>query len=113
MLLLSVVLALSPWKGHLPPAATQGTAAYKLTVHGEPNQDLQLRAEGVPQGWIASFCTGELCSPMRYSMHLNARGAGSVEFQAIRLDDGAAKHARVVVRSDKGGSAAVAVTDRR
>src|SRR5579862_7094729 len=99
MLLLSIVLVLSPWKGHLPPAATTGATAYKLTVHGSPNQDVQLRADGVPNGWIASFCTGELCSPMHYSMHLNSRGAGVVEFQAVRLDDGAVKRAHVVVKS--------------
>lgn len=109
MLLSAIVLTLSPWKGHLPPAATAGATAYKLAVHGQPNQEVHLRADGVPKGWIASFCTGDLCSPMLYSMQLNARGAGAIEFQAVRLDDDAVKHARVIVRSSEGGSAAVNV----
>lgn len=92
-----VTLALSPWRGPSLPTATPDAAKYRLAVHGRAAQRIDLRADGLPAGWVASFCTQTLCSPFRYSMQLDARGAGVIEFQAIRTDDSAPKHVRLTV----------------
>jgi hypothetical protein len=98
MLLLALVtLVLAPWHGASLPTATPHAVAYKLTVHGTAGQHVALRAGGLPSGWVASFCTPELCSPFEYDMVLNDRGAGIIEFQAIRTDDSAPRHVKVTV----------------
>ena len=102
MLVLAAILTLAPWKGALPAAASVDARAYKLTVRGQANQDVRLAAAGLPRGWIASFCTGTICSPMRYTMHLDSAGNGEVEFEAIRIDDSAPKRAHVTVSAGDG-----------
>lgn len=62
--------------------------------------DVQLHTKGMPAGWVVSFCTQTLCSPFRYRIHLNARGTGIIEFQAIRTDDSAPKHIHVTITAD-------------
>ena len=109
MIILAVLLTLSPWKGAPLPTATPGAKQVRLSVHGTAGARVALQASGLPQGWIASFCTPELCSPDRYVLQLDGRGSGSVEFQAIRIDDSAPKRAHVVVRADDGAATATSV----
>jgi hypothetical protein len=92
-----VTLLLRPWHGPSLPTASPAAVKYKLTVHGPAEQRLELNAQGLPAGWVASFCTKTLCSPFRYGMELNDRGIGTVEFQAIRTDDSAPRHVQVKV----------------
>lgn len=96
-LLALVTLVLTPWHGASLPTATPGAVKYKLAVHGPAGDRVQLNANGLPQGWVASFCTPSLCSPFSYSMQLDPHGTGAIEFQAIRTDDRAPKHARVTI----------------
>ena len=112
MILLAVLLTLTPWKGPLPAAATADAVKYKLTVHGRPQQVVRLSASGLPGGWIAAFCTRDVCSPFHYTMQLDKRGAGFVEFQAVRTGDAAPKRVRVTVRSDDGGAVHATVRAR-
>ena len=95
-----VTLALAPWSGPSLPTATPDAVKYKLTVRGPADQKVDLRADGLPKGWVASFCTSRECSPFEYEMELNARGTGVIEFQAIRTDDAAPKHVRVTIRTN-------------
>ncbi|HLI97090.1 MAG TPA: hypothetical protein VKT72_13560 [Candidatus Baltobacteraceae bacterium] len=97
LMLAAVTLALAPWHGTSFPTATPNAAKYKLAVRGAANQPVRLEAGGLPRGWVASFCTPTFCSPFRYEMTLDSRGAGWVEFQVIRTDDSAPKHAGVTV----------------
>lgn len=100
LMLAAITLALAPWHGTSLPTATPSAAKYKLTVRGAANQPVQLHADGLPQGWVASFCTPTFCSPFRYTMTLDSRGTGWIEFQAIRTDDSAPKHVRVTVAAN-------------
>ena len=98
MLTLAIItLALGPWRGPSLPTASPAAEKYKLTVRGPADGQVALRATGLPKGWVASFCTSTTCSPFRYTMELNDRGTGVIEFQAIRTDDSAPKHTHVVI----------------
>jgi hypothetical protein len=102
-----VTLLLSPWKGPSFPTASAAAAKYKLTVRGGALQSVRLRASGLPSGWIASFCTKTFCAPFRYTLKLDERGIGVVEFQAIRTDEDAPRRVHAIVEST--GAAPVAV----
>jgi hypothetical protein len=104
-----VTLLLTPWTGPSLAAAPADGAKYRLAVHGLPAQRTELRVSGLPAGWVASFCTHSICSPMRYTMHLDSHGAGVIEFQVVRLDQTARRHARVTITSDDGGKASIAL----
>ncbi len=106
--LATTTLAFSPWHGKVLQASP-GAVQYRLSVHGTPHSTVKLEATGLARGWIASFCTDKVCSPMQYSMELPASGAGAIEFQVIRNDDAAPHKTHVVVRSDAGASAALDV----
>jgi hypothetical protein len=103
LILAAITLALTPWHGPSLPTATPNAAQYKLTARGAANQPVQLHADGLPQGWVASFCTQTLCSPFRYTLTLDSRGTGWIEFQAIRTGDSAPKHVSITITA---GSAA-------
>ncbi len=100
MLLAAVTLALGPWTGPSLPTATTAAAKYKLTVRGTAGKTVDLRAAGLPNGWIASFCTDKTCAPFHYSLQLDSRGKAVLEFQAIRTDDSAPSHATVTLSAD-------------
>ncbi|HKU66383.1 MAG TPA: hypothetical protein VJP85_01260 [Candidatus Baltobacteraceae bacterium] len=105
-----ITLMLAPWRGpSLPTISPAAAAKYKLTVHGPPEHAVRLHANGLPHGWVAAFCTGTLCSPFRYTMELNDRGIGVVEFQAIRTDENAPKHVEMTVTADGAKSLEVRV----
>lgn len=97
MLLAAVVLSLVPWQGPSLPTASAEAFKYKLTVHGTPRKSIALSASGLPDGWVASFCTPHLCAPFHYTLQLDRRGFGTLEFQAIQVDDHAPTHVHVAV----------------
>ena len=109
MLALALTLTLSPWKGPQLAAASAGAAQYRLAVHGKANAQVHLAASGLPPGWIASFCTQDLCSPFHYAMQLDSHGDGAVEFQAVRIDDSAPRRVRVTISSASGESISAGV----
>lgn len=100
ILLAAVTLALTPWTGPSLPTATPAAAKYKLTIVGPAEKTVDLRAEGLPKGWIASFCTDKACAPFRYQLQLNDRGKGVIEFQALRTDDTAPSRVRITLSAD-------------
>jgi hypothetical protein len=95
-----LTLMLAPWHGPSLPTANPAAARYKLTVHGGAEQRVELRADGLPAGWVASFCTARMCSPFRYGMQLDHRGTGVIEFQAIRTDVSAPRHVRITITAN-------------
>ncbi|MDQ2873151.1 MAG: hypothetical protein M3R35_08505 [Candidatus Eremiobacteraeota bacterium] len=106
--LAATTLAFSPWHGKVLQASP-GAIQYRLSVRGTPHTTVKLAAIGLARGWIASFCTDKVCSPMQYSMELPGSGTGAIEFQVIRNDPSAPHRTHVVVRSDAGASAALNV----
>jgi len=110
MLLAAVVLSLAPWRGPSLPTASADAIKYKLTVHGTPRQSVQLSASGLPDGWVASFCTPHICAPFHYTLQLGRRGSGTIEFQAIRVDDGAPSRVRVVVSAPDANTVTVNIS---
>lgn len=95
--LAAITLALTPWHGPSLPTASPAAAKYKLTVHGPARQRVDLHAGGLPSGWVASFCTPTYCSPFEYRVQLDDHGVAVIEFQAIRTDEAAPKHATVTI----------------
>jgi hypothetical protein len=110
MLLAIVTLALGPWTGPSLPTATPAAARYKITLLGPADKSVALRADGLPKGWIASFCTNKACAPFRYTMQLDNQGKGVIEFQAIRTDDAAPSHVRITLAADGAASRTLDVT---
>lgn len=112
MLLALVTLALTPWTGPSLPTATPAAAKYKLTLAGPAGKNVDLRAGGLPKGWIASFCTDTICSPSTYTLQLNARGKGVIEFQALRTDNSAPSRVHITISADGTPSRTLDVTAR-
>lgn len=109
MLILGLVtVLLAPWHGKALPTTPTGNyvTSYAMTVRGAPRARVDLRADGVAKGWVASFCTSRLCAPFHTIATLDSHGIARYEFSLIRIDPGAIKHTRVIIRA-AGRQAAV------
>lgn len=95
-----ITLLLAPWKGPSLPTAAASAQKFDLRLRGPAEKRVDLRAEGLPEGWVASFCTRKICSPFRYTLELNDRGQGEIEFQTIRTDEAAPPHVHVTITAD-------------
>ncbi len=96
-------LSIAPWKGADPANAIAGATKYRLTVTGRPGAHVHLRATGRAEGWVAAFCTNEVCSPDQTMLDLPASGRADVQFGLVRDDDhAAASSGRVTIRTDDG-----------
>jgi len=97
-----VTVLLSPWKGPSLPTTPTGNyeTSWAMTVHGAPRARVELRANGLPPGWVASFCTPRLCAPFHTLATLDGKGVARYEFSLIRTDPKAAAHAHATVRAN-------------
>jgi hypothetical protein len=77
--------------------------AFRLTVAGRPGQTIAITAEA-SRGWLAAFCTSELCGVGRISLRIPGRGVREIDLHLHRVGDGA-RHGSVIVR--EGGEAIV------
>ena len=103
-------VSLAPWTGADLPGSLASTIKYRLVVSGKSDSTIQLKATNIAKGWIASFCSDRLCSPMQLSLHLPPSGVKIVEFQLIQNQKHAPKRTTFRVHADGvGGSAASAV----
>lgn len=99
-----IAITLSPWHGASLPTVTGEAYRYALDVTGRPGQHVQLRAQGLPAGWIAAFCTPTMCSPMQARFSLPASGNQQFEFGLIREGGAATPKMRITIRSSDGVS---------
>ena len=99
-------LSLAPWTGPDLPGSVSSTYKYRLVVAGAPGKAVALRAGGLPQRWVASFCSDHQCAPFQTTVALPASGVKVIEFQVIPQSRGAAPTVRV---SGDGASASVRV----
>ncbi len=76
-------ISVAPWSGPDLPGSLSSTLKYRLIVAKAPSSKVDLRALGLPKGWIASFCADGLCSPMHVSVELPESGVKTYEFQLI------------------------------
>jgi len=97
-----VTVLLAPWKGPSLPTTPSGNneTSWAMTVHGAPRARVQLSADGVAPGWVASFCTPRLCAPFHTIATLDGKGVARYEFSLIRTDPKASAHARATVRAN-------------
>jgi hypothetical protein len=102
MLFALITVLLTPWHGPSLPTAPTGQYAtkYALTVHGTPNERVDLRADGAAKGWIAAFCTPRLCAEFHTSLTLDKHGIGRLQFDLVRIDPKASPHTRVIIQAN-------------
>jgi hypothetical protein len=106
-------ISLAPWTGPELPGSVPGSIKYRVMVTGAPHSTIALRvASALPAGWIASFCTGQLCSLLRANVAIPPGGVATIEFQVLRNDEPTLD--RAIVRFDAldgaaGAHAAIAV----
>jgi len=95
-------VSLAPWTGADLPGSLANTVKYRLVVASRPGTTVKLAATGLSKGWIASFCSDKLCSPMQRTVAIPASGVKIFEFQLIPNDPHAAAHTKVQVRATSG-----------
>jgi thiol-disulfide isomerase/thioredoxin len=102
-------VSLAPWTGADLPGSVPSTIKYRLAVAGNAGASVNLSTEGLPKGWVASFCTDRLCAPFKVGITLPASGVKVIEFQLIPDSPGAAEP-RVTVLANDGTSSSSAST---
>jgi peroxiredoxin/Flp pilus assembly protein TadD len=76
-------VSLAPWTGADLPGSVPNTIKYRLVVAGAPGHNVSLKANDVPNRWIASFCSDRVCAPFRVSVVIPENGVKVVEFQLV------------------------------
>jgi hypothetical protein len=107
MILAVITLALAPWTGPDPAAASQAQAKYKLSISAPANSTVHLRTDKVASGWIAAFCNNKVCSPNQVTQVMPASGKAELQFELIREDDNAVKKTGATIISDDGATVTV------
>ena len=102
-------VSLAPWTGADLPGSVASTLKYRLVVAGTAGKNVDLRAAGLPKGWVASFCTDRVCAPFKVSVALPQSGVKVIEFQLVPPDD-KAPAPRVRVIGTDGAHEATATT---
>lgn len=77
-------------------AATTDGPAFRFVVRAQPGQTVAVVATASP-GWLASFCTTEVCSIGHVRLKTSDRGARQIDLHLHRIADGA-HHGYVTVR---------------
>ncbi|HTU56876.1 MAG TPA: hypothetical protein VMF89_00555, partial [Polyangiales bacterium] len=101
-----VALLIEPWTGAPLPGSTSNTIKYRVVVVAQPNTSVQLQAERYASGWLPSFCSDNLCSPIRRVVSVPSSSVLTIEFQMIPTGAQAPRASPVTVLASAGGSAA-------
>lgn len=102
----AVHLHIERWTGKNFAATTPAAATYRLTVVGTPHTTVELDARNVADGWLAAFCTPQLCSPLSVRFTLPDSGRAVYQFELIREGSDAPKKSGAQI---VGGGTAVSV----
>lgn len=109
----AVSLSVEPWTGADFQTTGSIAAKYRLEVDGTPNATVRLRAVGVAQGWLAAFCTPQLCSPAGIETRLSRNGGAVLQFELIRESANAPPSSGAVITDGDGASIAVPAAVRQ
>lgn len=93
-------LSVAPWTGPDLPGSLTATRKYRLVVAAAPGRPVRLRAIGLAQHWIASFCADGLCAPQAVTVRTPPSGIKTYEFQLVPPDAGGAPGAVAIVSDD-------------
>lgn len=108
----SAHLQIQPWNGRDLPTASHAAVKYRLVVSGKPNAHVRLEATAVANGWIAAFCTSDVCAPGHVAIELPESGQAVYQFELIREDDNAPRKSGARIVGDDGSSIDVPVATR-
>jgi hypothetical protein len=104
--LVALTLLATPWSGAGLTGSVPQSEKFLVTVAGAPGARVVLEAEGLPAGWIGSWCTDRVCAPYRTEYAIPAGGIGRVEFQIVPPGDGVRSYPAVRLRAYDGASSA-------
>ncbi|NNM93384.1 MAG: hypothetical protein HKL92_08580 [Candidatus Eremiobacteraeota bacterium] len=104
-----VALTLSPWHGKNLPTVSGEAYRYELRVAGRANERLTLSAQGLPNGWIAAFCTERVCMPMQARLTLPADGRERLEFGLIQENARPVRTMRITIQGSDGSTTRIVI----
>jgi hypothetical protein len=110
--LVSLIITLAPSGPHAAGTQRAGSTAYTVALRGKPNATVRLRAGGIPNGYIASFCTGRVCAPFRVALALPKSGRESIELQVIENIRGSAPPRTISVAAPGARTVSIAYPRR-
>ncbi len=104
-----VTLSLSAWHGKNLPTVSGEAYRYELRVAGRSKERVTLFAQGLPDGWIAAFCTDEVCMPMQARLTLPTDGHERLEFGLIQESTTKVRTMRITIRGSDGSTTRIVV----
>ena len=85
--------------GTCHPVADPAAKSFAVRVDAGAGTVVRLRALDVPRGWIASFCTPQVCSPFHVSLPLR-NGSGTIQLSYVPTAERAAPLHELHVAAD-------------
>lgn len=83
------ILACALAAGTCHAVAGPGAKSFAVRVSAPVGSIVRLRALDVPRGWIASFCTPQICSPFQVALPIGER-TGTIQISYVPADGNAA-----------------------
>jgi hypothetical protein len=77
-------------------AATPDGPGFRIALRGAPGSTVTMRVQ-VPHGWLAAFCSSQVCAIGRVTVRIPATGVASVELHVHDVPSGA--HGRAIVEA--------------